>query len=58
MGKGDKKTKRGKIILGSHGVTRPRKSSSKHANPSVVNEAKEAPKSKPKAKPVKKAKEE
>ncbi len=25
MGKGDKKTKRGKIILGSHGVTRPKK---------------------------------
>ncbi|MDY0101299.1 MAG: 30S ribosomal protein THX [Lentimicrobium sp.] len=27
MGKGDKKTKRGKIILGSHGVTRPKKTS-------------------------------
>lgn len=25
MGKGDKKTKRGKIILGSHGKLRPRK---------------------------------
>lgn len=25
MGKGDKKSKRGKIILGSYGVTRPRK---------------------------------
>ncbi|GAB1403971.1 MAG: 30S ribosomal protein THX [Lentimicrobiaceae bacterium] len=25
MGKGDKKTKRGKIIMGSHGVSRPRK---------------------------------
>lgn len=25
MGKGDKKTKRGKIILGSYGVSRPRK---------------------------------
>jgi len=25
MGKGDKKTKRGKIIIGSHGVRRPRK---------------------------------
>jgi ribosomal small subunit protein bTHX len=24
MGKGDKRTKRGKIILGSHGVTRPK----------------------------------
>jgi 30S ribosomal protein S31 len=27
MGKGDKKTKRGKIILGSYGVRRPRKKS-------------------------------
>lgn len=26
MGKGDKKTKRGKIIMGSYGVRRPRKS--------------------------------
>jgi ribosomal small subunit protein bTHX len=26
MGKGDKRTKRGKIILGSHGVTRPKTS--------------------------------
>ena len=25
MGKGDKKTKRGKIVNGSYGVTRPRK---------------------------------
>lgn len=25
MGKGDKKTRRGKIISGSHGVRRPRK---------------------------------
>jgi len=25
MGKGDKKTKRGKIIMGSHGVSRPNK---------------------------------
>jgi 30S ribosomal protein S31 len=28
MGKGDKKTKRGKIIMGSYGVSRKRKSSS------------------------------
>ncbi|HCZ09689.1 MAG TPA: 30S ribosomal protein THX [Flavobacteriaceae bacterium] len=27
MGKGDKKTKRGKIIRGSNGVSRPRKKS-------------------------------
>ncbi len=25
MGKGDKKTKKGKIIMGSHGVRRPKK---------------------------------
>lgn len=25
MGKGDKKTRRGKIIMGSHGVTRPKR---------------------------------
>ncbi|HEY9561407.1 MAG TPA: 30S ribosomal protein THX [Anseongella sp.] len=25
MGKGDKKTKRGKIIIGTHGVSRPKK---------------------------------
>lgn len=59
MGKGDKKTKRGKIILGSHGVTRPRKSATTHAKSAVVNEVQESPKSKqPKAKPAKKAKEE
>ncbi len=28
MGKGDKKSKRGKIILGSHGVSRPRRKKS------------------------------
>jgi 30S ribosomal protein S31 len=29
MGKGDKKTRRGKIILGSYGVRRPRKKTDK-----------------------------
>jgi 30S ribosomal protein S31 len=29
MGKGDKKTRRGKIILGSYGVRRPRKKNDK-----------------------------
>ncbi|MDA0922622.1 MAG: 30S ribosomal protein THX [Bacteroidetes bacterium] len=29
MGKGDKKTRRGKIIKGSHGVLRPRKKTKK-----------------------------
>lgn len=58
MGKGDKKTKRGKIILGSHGVTRSRKSAKKvNPKPAVVNEVQ--PEEKPKkAKPAKKTKEE
>jgi 30S ribosomal protein S31 len=34
MGKGDKKSKRGKIVIGSYGVRRPRKSS-KTAAPHV-----------------------
>lgn len=38
MGKGDKKSKRGKIILGSHGVSRPRKKS----NPSMPKKEKPA----------------
>lgn len=29
MGKGDKKTKRGKIVKGTYGVSRPRKNSNK-----------------------------
>ena len=29
MGKGDKKTKRGKIVKGSHGVIRPKKKKKK-----------------------------
>jgi ribosomal small subunit protein bTHX len=29
MGKGDKKTKRGKLFMGSYGVTRPQKSTPK-----------------------------
>ncbi|MFA8449328.1 MAG: 30S ribosomal protein THX [Bacteroidales bacterium] len=41
MGKGDKKTKRGKIINGSYGARRPKK----HAKP-IVEES--APKSKKK----------
>lgn len=31
MGKGDKKTKRGKIIMGSHGRLRPKKKKKKAA---------------------------
>lgn len=39
MGKGDKKTKRGKIIAGSFGVTRPRKVKKEEVAP-VSNEGK------------------
>ncbi len=59
MGKGDKKTRRGKITIKSYGVTRPRKkkaSSGKTVHVTdkqVVNEA-TVEKKKPAAKPVKK----
>lgn len=33
MGRGDKKTKKGKITRGSYGVSRPRKVASKHTAP-------------------------
>lgn len=60
MGKGDKKTKRGKIILGSHGVRRPKKQGNTTMKPMLVKEpvVEEAVKPKPKAKAPKKAKEE
>jgi len=32
MGKGDKKTKRGKIVMGSYGKTRPHKKKEKEVN--------------------------
>lgn len=41
MGKGDKKTKRGKITLGTYGVSRPRKK--KNANIPVATVEKEKP---------------
>jgi len=55
MGKGDKKTKRGKILMGSHGVRRPRKKISRtksvlvHKEEKPVVEAKEKAPAKPKA---------
>lgn len=55
MGKGDKKTRRGKIVLGSHGKLRPRKKEKQ-----LVSEAKvkaEKPKEKTE-KPKTKAKKE
>lgn len=58
MGKGDKKTKRGKIIMGSYGVTRPHKtasvSSTAEKKKGIVGQA--TSKAKPKA--TKNAKEE
>lgn len=48
MGKGDKKTKRGKIVKGSYGVTRPHKKKNKEA--AVHNEEKEPQEDKKKKK--------
>lgn len=36
MGNGDKKTKRGKLFMGSFGVTRPKKGSTATVKPSVA----------------------
>ena len=51
MGKGDKKTKRGKILMGSHGVRRPRRKPSGLLPLAAVKEEKPALKEKPPAKP-------
>ncbi len=64
MGKGDKKTKRGKIIQGSYGVTRPKRKATtgkipapvKAVKPIVEKEAVEEVKPKPKARATKKPK--
>lgn len=50
MGKGDKKTKRGKITLGTYGVTRPRKKKKKANKPIEIVE-KEKPAKKKAATP-------
>jgi 30S ribosomal protein S31 len=47
MGKGDKKSKRGKIIMGSYGVRRPQKTATKTAIPVIMKE--ESPAAKPKS---------
>ena len=39
MGKGDKKTKKGKIVKGSYGVSRPHKSANKDAMVKNVKKA-------------------
>ena len=38
MGKGDKKTKKGKIIISSHGVRRPKKKRNLEARPSNIKQ--------------------
>jgi 30S ribosomal protein S31 len=56
MGKGDKKSRRGKIIIGSYGVRRPRKKK-KYSAPEVVAVAEAEPiPVTPPAKPKKPAK--
>lgn len=54
MGKGDKKSKRGKIIMGSYGISRKRKKSSGFAATPAKAVAEVAPEEKAE-KPVKKA---
>ncbi|MDX2174090.1 MAG: 30S ribosomal protein THX [Bacteroidota bacterium] len=54
MGKGDKKTKRGKIHIGSTGVTRPKKKAA--AKKSAANKAKTEKAEPKKAAPKKAAK--
>jgi len=51
MGKGDKKTKRGKIIMGSYGVRRP-KTKNNLSKIEIEKKVKEAAKKKAKVKPV------
>jgi 30S ribosomal protein S31 len=60
MGKGDKKSRRGKIIMGSFGVSRPKSSKSKGSVPAAPVEAEEnvtmvseKPKAEPKPKVAK-----
>ena len=51
MGKGDKKTKKGKITLGTFGVRRPKKANKQTIKPKAKNKVTAAAKAK-KAKPV------
>ncbi len=41
MGRGDKKSKRGKIFAGSYGKTRPKKKNNKKSNDTKENKDKE-----------------
>ncbi|MGE5382202.1 MAG: 30S ribosomal protein THX [Omnitrophica WOR_2 bacterium] len=56
MGKGDKKTKRGKIIMGSHGVRRPKKNAAAE-KPFEMKQEVESTKPKARTKASKKTKE-
>lgn len=49
MGRGDKKTKKGKMSMGSYGVIRPKKTTKKLEEVAVAPKA-ETPKTKPAAK--------
>lgn len=52
MGKGDKKSKHGKIIMGSYGVRRPRRKNTEKIVAAIVDAKPEKPEAKPKAKPA------
>jgi 30S ribosomal protein S31 len=52
MGKGDKKSKRGKIVIGSYGVNRPRR---KKASEPIAKKAAAVAEAPPKKAPAKKA---
>jgi ribosomal small subunit protein bTHX len=58
MGKGDKKSRKGKIAMGSHGVTRPKKKSKSLAAPKKEKVAAAAKKAAPKKAAKKAAKKE
>lgn len=58
MGKGDKKTRKGKIIMGSYGVTRPQKKGSGSVSSVMKNESQEQSPSPSKTKSARKPKEE
>lgn len=53
MGKGDQKSKRGKIVIGSYGVRRPRKVAKKVLVTPVVDKTVEKPEVAPEVKEVK-----
>jgi len=54
MGKGDLKSRRGKLVNGSYGVRRRKKKDSSPVKPVAIKKAVKAPAAKPKAAPRKK----